>query len=147
MPKPGKDPLLSTSYCPISLLCPDSKILERLILPFLSASLPPSPNQHGFCPSHSTTTALLPTVSQVTDGFNARKPPRRTAIVAIDTAKAFDSVQHSLLLDSICDTDLHPNLVHWLAAYLRGCQCCVLWQGVSSPWRNVKTGVPQGSVL
>ena len=60
--------------------------------------------------------------------------------VAINISKAFDAVQHSLLLDQICNTDLHPNLVHWLAAYLRGRQSCVDWQGASSPWRNVKTG-------
>ena len=53
----------------------------------------------------------------------------------------------NLLLDSICDTDLHSNLVHWLATYLRVRQAWVTSQGVSFPWRNVKTGVPQGSVL
>ena len=84
---------------------------------------------------------------QIAEGFNEAKPSGRTATVAIDISKAFDSVNHTLLLDSICDTHLHPNLVHWVATYLRGRQACVTWQGVSSPWRNVKTGVPQGSVL
>ena len=146
VPKPGKPAPNSTSYRPISLLCPASKVLERCILPLLSP-LSPSSSQHGFRPNHSTTTALLPTVSRIANGFNERKPPLRTATVAIDISKAFDAVQHSLLLDQICDTDLHPNLVHWLACYLRGRQSRVKWQGVSSPWRNVKTGVPQGSVL
>ena len=71
----------------------------------------------------------------------------RTATVAIDISKAFDAVPHSLLIKEICETGLHPNLVHWLATYLRGRQSRVMWQGVLSPWRNVKTGVPQGSVL
>ena len=147
VPKPGKPPLISTSYRPISLLCPASKILERCVLPLLSPALSPSPSQHGFRSGHSTVTALLPTANRIANGFNEPKPPLRTATIAIDISKAFDAVQHSLLLDAICETDLHPNLVHWLATYLRGRQAKTTWQGVASPWRNVKTGVPQGSVL
>ena len=131
IPKPGKPTPISTSYRPISLLCPVSKILERLILPSLSSSLSPSPTQHGFRPLHSTVTALLPTVTQIAEGFNARKPALRTATVSIDISKAFDAVNHTLLLNQICDTNLNNNLVHWLAAYLRGRQCQVIWQGVT----------------
>ena len=47
----------------------------------------------------------------------------------------------------VSNTDIHPNLLHWLAAYPRGRQCRTIWQGVPLPWRNIKTGVPQGSVL
>ena len=147
VPKSGKPAPVLTSYRPISLLCPASKLLECCLLPLISPSLTVSPSQHGFRPCHSTSTALLPTTTQIASGFNAPKPPLRTATVAIDISKAFDAVQHPLLLDSICDTDLHPNLVYWLATYLRGRQARVTWQGVSSPWRNVKTGVPQGSLL
>lgn len=147
VPKPNKPALISTSYRPISLLCPASKVLERLILPLLSPALAPSPSQHGFRSLHSTSSALLPTVTRIANGFNERKPPLRTATVAIDISKAFDAVQHSLLLNQICDTNLNSNLVHWLAAYLRGRQARTIWQGAFSSWRNVKTGVPQGSVL
>ena len=80
-------------------------------------------------------------------GFNQRKPPLRTATVAIDISKAFEWVDHTLLIDAVASTDLHHNLVRWTAAYLRGRQSQVTWQGISSNWRLVKTGVPQGSVL
>ena len=46
--KPGKPADMGTSYRPISLLCPEFKVLERLLLPSLSASLKPNQNQHGF---------------------------------------------------------------------------------------------------
>ena len=94
VPKPGKPAPVSTSYRPISLLCPASKLLERCLLPLLSPSLTVSPSQHGFRPQHSTSTALLPTVTRIASGFNAPKPPLRTATVAIDISKAFDAVQH-----------------------------------------------------
>ena len=71
----------------------------------------------------------------------------RTATVCVDISKAFEGVDHDLLLQSISATDLHPNLVHWLAAYLRGRQSRVTWQGKESTWRICRTGVPQGSVL
>ena len=46
--KPGKDPSISTSYRPVSLLCPAAKIMERLILPILQTHLPIPTFQHGF---------------------------------------------------------------------------------------------------
>ncbi|KAF2346022.1 Short-chain dehydrogenase/reductase SDR, partial [Trinorchestia longiramus] len=59
IPKPGKPPSLSSSDRPISLLCPAVKVLERLLLLQLTAAIPLSDSQHGFCPFHSTS-ALLP---------------------------------------------------------------------------------------
>jgi hypothetical protein len=52
--KPGKPASQSTSFRPISLLCPAAQIFERLLLPDISQSLPPSDYQHGFHPMHST---------------------------------------------------------------------------------------------
>ena len=50
--KPGKDSSQSTSYRPISLLCPASKVLEALILPSINEFLSPAQDQHGFRPRH-----------------------------------------------------------------------------------------------
>ena len=145
--KPGKSPECSKSFRPISLLCPAVKILERLILPSLTSSLPTAASQHGFKPLHSTTTALFPLVSQIVRGFNDEKPPRRTAAVSVDISKAFDSVRHSHLIDKASRTDLHPNLVRWLSAYLRGRSAACVYLGVRSSFRLVRSGVPQGSVI
>ena len=147
VPKPGKDPLLASLKRPISFLCPASKLLERVALPFFVLSLSQTASQHGFCQHHSTSTALLPTASHIAQGFNKRKPPLRTATNAIDIAKAFESVHHSIHLDKAYQTELHQNLLHWLATYLRGHQSRVIWQGAMSTWRIVRRGVPQGSVL
>ena len=85
------------SHRPISLLCPASKVPERLILPMLTTTPIPNYTQHGFRPRHSTTTALLPLSTAIAVGFNQRKPASRTAALAIDFAKAFDSVDHQTL--------------------------------------------------
>ena len=123
------------------------KVLERLILPYLNASLSKAPSQHGFSPHHSTTSCLLPITQRVTDSFNNRKPARRVGLCAIDFSKAFDTVDTTILLRKVADSNLNPAIVRWLTAYLRGRQACVLYMGSRSPYRTSFAGVPQGSVI
>ena len=145
--KPGKPANQAGSYRPISLLCPEVKILERLNLPVLKASLTPADSQHGFRSQRSTVSALLPLSNQVASGFNEKKPAKRTGLLCVDLAKAFDVVTHHKLVDKISRTDLNPNMKRWLVAYLRDRKVRCLYQGESSKWRKLKMGVPQGSVL
>jgi hypothetical protein len=105
--KPGKPAEVSTSYRPISLLCPAAKILERLLLPDITEALKPADCQHDFRP---------PISAMISSGFNHSKLPLRTVVVALDLSKAFDTVNLlllplPLLLEQITQTDLHPNLV------------------------------------
>jgi hypothetical protein len=89
------------------------------VLPSITAALPAFQSQNGFRPFRSTTTAFLPLVSQISEGFNEKKPGNRSAAVAVDISKVFHTVNITLLLDMISDYDLHPNYVRWLATYLR----------------------------
>jgi hypothetical protein len=145
--KPGKPADVGSSYRPISLLCPAAKVLERLLLPLISEALPKSETQHGFAPQHSCTTALLPIVTGIAIGFNSPKPARRTAVCALDISKAFDSIDHTLLIEQISSTTLHSNLVRWLAAYIRGRTARCSFGSVLSAPMIIRSGVPQGSVL
>ena len=74
LPKPNKDLKQSTSYRPISLLCPAVKILERLVHPIFTKHLPNAKHQHGFRPFHSTTTALSTLEFYISDSFNQNRP-------------------------------------------------------------------------
>ena len=74
IPKPGKDTSQGTSYRPISLICPATKVLESLFLPTINKYLIPAHDQHGFRREHSTTSALLQLTTDVAVGFNQRKP-------------------------------------------------------------------------
>ena len=147
VPKPGKPQDQGLSYRPISLLCPEVKILERLLYPSFSASFDASPNQHGFRPGRSTITALLPLTTQVAEGFNAPKPASRTGLLSIDLSKAFDIVDRAKLMEKINRTNLHGNLKRWLLCYLRDRRVRVQYQGCFSKWRKSRLGVPQGSVI
>jgi hypothetical protein len=148
IPKPGKSLHLSTSYRPISLLSPDIKILERLLLLFVnSPAYPLSSTQHGFRPFRYTTSALLPLATVAANGFDEKKPPTRTGAVAVDISKAFDAVNHTLLLKQVSSSDINSNVVRWLATYLRGRSASCLYHSSKSPPLIIHSGVPQGSVL
>ena len=139
--KPNKPADQGKSYRPISLLCPEVKVLERLNLPILRASLSPSPSQHGFRGNHSTITALIPLTSQIIRGFNEKKPALRTGLLCVDLQSAFDVIDHHKLLWKINSTDLNPNLKRWLVAYLRDRRVRCLYQGEASKWRKGKMAV------
>jgi hypothetical protein len=136
----------SKSYRPVSLLSPCIKVLERLILPILNEHLVDHPNQHGFRPLRSTVTALLEVNSRIAAGFNQEKPPSRTVLLQIDLSKAFDMVNHELLLRDLNQSSLPGAVIRWLSCYLHGRQSRVLFRNCMSKARNVHTGVPQGAV-
>ena len=71
----------------------------------------------------------------------------RTAAVAIDFSKAFDSIDHNILLTKICNSNLEPNTVRWLTNYLRGRTSSCQYLTSISRRRIVRSGVPQGAVL
>ena len=147
LPKPNKDLKQSTSYRPISLLCPAVKILERLVHPIFTKHLPNAKHQHGFRPFHSTTTALSTLEFYISDGFNQNRPPKRTVLATLDLSKAFDVVCHRSLVELVHDTPLPRSLVRWLSNYLNGRQAATSFREHTSPHRIIDCGVPQGSVL
>ena len=106
IPKRGKDASQETSYRPILLICPATKVLESLFLPTLNKYLIPAQDQHRR--EHSTTSALLQLTTDVAVGFSKRKPPDRTVCVAVDLSAAFDTVCHNNLLLKINRSQLSP---------------------------------------
>ena len=71
--------------------------MESLLFPTVNNHLLPSADQHGFRHGHSTTSALLQLTSDIATGFNQRKPPHRTACVAVDLTTEFDIVNYNVL--------------------------------------------------
>ena len=144
--KLGKATDQAASYRPVSLLCLEIKVLERLLLPTLKASLSLAPSKHGFWKNRSTVTALMPVATAVAQGFNRPKPATQTGLPCVDLSKTFDMVEHATLLRKIGFTDLHPNIKRWLVTYLRDRKIRCLFGGSHSRWRKMRVGVPQGSV-
>jgi hypothetical protein len=90
---------------------------------------------------------MLPIDTKVAIGFNAAEPALRSVMCAVDFSKAFDLVNHTLMLEQIAVSTLHPNIIRWLSAYLKGRSVSCVWGSATSPGRIIYTGVPHGSVL
>jgi retron-type reverse transcriptase len=145
--KPNKDLNQGTSFRRISLLSPLAKTLEKVILPQLTANIPNNTSQHGFKSKHSTTTALHSINNTITTGFNKKKPPERTTAVALDMSKAFDTVNHHILLQKLLMTKTLNNVLKFIANYIKGRTAYTLYNNSQSRKRFIKTGVPRGGVL
>ena len=144
--KPNKDQSSSQSFRPVSLLCPAVKIFEKLLSPLLDQHLPIPDFQHGFRSDHSTVTALQDFSQDIANGFNKNKPPDRTVLLQIDLSKAFDMVDHNLLLTDIWNSTLPTSIKRWFKSYLHGRQSKVKFRNSTSKARNIRAGVPQGAV-
>ena len=132
----------------ISLLPIPAKILEKLVLKSLRSKLESEygPSQHGFRSLHSTTTALVDLVDQVTGILDSRSSSG-AAILSYDFSRAFDNVSHSLLLKCFQKKGFPDAFVSWLQSYLSGRTAVVRIYGEQSSKISILKGVPQGSVL
>ena len=67
--------------------------------------------------------------------------------MAVDFSKAFDTVDHIVLLSCLLDTTMDSNSIRWICAYLRGRTASCSYNRKQSDGVHVRQGVPQGSVL
>ena len=143
-----------TNYRPISLLLTISKLLEKLMYKrtyyFLEQTDQLYHSQYGFRKSHSCETAIMELVSSIIkgkdDGFY-------TLALFIDLSKAFDTVDHKILLDKLDKHGIRGVAKEWFRSYLTNRQMRVKC-GVSrtgkyehSKYQPLSHGAPQGSCL
>ena len=137
-----------TNYRPVSLLPQFSKLLEKLFSirfdSFLDKFKILSENQYGFRKNRSTSDALLELVEKVTNAVDQKK---YTVGVFIDLKKAFDTIDHSLLLKKLEFYGVRGIALKWLTSYLGNRKQYVDINGELSMYLTVLCGVPQGSIL
>ena len=100
--------------------------------------------QSGFRSGDSTVMQLVYIVNKIYDCLDRGNEVRA---VFLDISKAFDKVWHAGLLAKMKNLGVGGTLLNWFESYLKSRQQRVVIEGSSSSWKEVKAGVPQGSVL
>ena len=137
------------SYRPISNLNFISKILERIIHTRITSHLQSFPSicpfQSAYRKFHSTETALLRIQNDLLLAINQQK---LSALVLLDLSAAFDTIDHNILLACLSSTfGITGSALNLLTSYLTDRSQSVSINSHSTPPSQMKTGVPQGSVL
>ena len=136
------------NYRPISLLSIFDKIIEKLMYSRLYAFLEKHnilyDQQFGFRKHKSTIHSLLQITEQI---INSIDKGMHGCGIFIDLKKAFDTVNHSILLRKLEHYGIRGISLNWFASYLSNRKQYVYYNGHSSEIKSIKCGVPQGSVL
>ncbi len=137
-----------SNFHPISVLPVLAKVFESLIhhqiYSCLTAHSLLHPCQSGFRPSHSTQDTLLKTVD---DWRIALDRGEYVGAILIDLSKAFDSIDHAILLSKLSAYGLLDTELNWFKDYLTGRMQRVCVDSTFSNWTRITRGVPQGSIL
>lgn len=144
-------------FRPISLVSTLSKVFEKAVLTrlrtFLETHNVLSLNQHGFIKNRSTTSAILSQINNIVEDLDKG---RCVTGLFFDLSKAFDMVNHDILLEKLSHVGIRGVAQNWFASYLRNRQQFVVLPDIdgcgylrrqASSGALIKKGVPQGSVL
>lgn len=134
------------NYRPISILPAIAKIFDKIIYFYIRDKTLNllTEHQHGFRAGKSTLSNLLEFSEYTTHNMMGGG---QVDAVFMDLSKAFDKINHSILLSKLLQLQLHPNLVCLIQSYLNNRIQIVCVYGEKSSPIMPKSSVPQGSIL
>ena len=136
------------NYRPISLLPVISKVFEKIVFDQLYQYFTDNDliftSQYGFRKLHSTELASIELIDRIAQYMDSGKLPLS---IFLDLSKAFDTLDHSILLDKLKFYGISNTPLRWFQSYLRSRQQFVEFDGTCSGITFINTGVPQGSIL
>ena len=101
-------------------------------------------SQHGFRKRRGCLTQLLNHMDNI---FNELNSGNEVDVVYLDYSKAFDKVNHSILLAKLDKLGIRGKVLEWIKDFLSGRYQTVVVEGEKSSFEVVRSGVPQGTVL
>ena len=136
------------NFRPISQLPLPGKLIEKIvhkrITTYVNTNNILNCNQNGFRANHST----QDTVSKFTDDIALNINNNKCTLATfIDFQKAFDTVNHTILIDKINSIGIKENNIIWLKSYLTNRKQVVIANGFASMEGTITCGVPQGATL
>ena len=100
--------------------------------------------QYGFRKNNSTTYLMLDLFDEI---YNSKSKNCKPAIIFLDVKKAFDTVNHNILLKKLEHYGIEGVVLQWFNSYLSGRHQCTKVNGNVSKFMKLSSGVPQGSIL
>ena len=139
------------NYRPISLLSTISKNFERVMFTqlysYLNANNLLSEQQYGFRLQHSTELACVKLVDYITTEMDNIKKIKSPTTIFLDLSKAFDTLNFNILLNKLQYYGIHGFSLSLIRSYLTNRFQYVQFENFESDLLEIKTGIPQGSVL
>ena len=139
---------LFTNYRPVSLLSQFSKIIEKLFANRLDSFINKhgliNNCQYGFRSNRSTSLALIEYIEEISNSIDNKNV---TIGVSIDLKKAFDTIDHGILIKKLDCCGIRGIAKTWLQSYLQNRFQYVEFGNSKSELLKITCGVPQGSVL
>ena len=136
------------NYRPISILPVLSKVLEKHVheslMDFLHGNNLLHKTQSGFRAQHSCETAL---VNMIDLWLNAIDNGKMAGVVLVDFKKAFDLVDHQILINKMEIYGIKDEALMWFDSYLTNRKQLVSVHNNMSDFKQISCGIPQGSIL
>jgi len=143
-----ENPLETSNYRPIAILPNVSKIFEKAILEkvnkFIKTENILPECQYGFRKFRSTKDAMLDLRLKL-ESINNQK--RKCCLIMLDLSKAFDKVNHKILIEKMKNLRFPISLVNYISSYLNDRMFCTKIKNTYSNYYECHSGVPQGSIL
>ena len=143
-----EDDTIVGNYRPVSLLPAISKLFEKItfnqLYEYFQTNKLFHVSQYGFRQQHSTEFAALELADRV---FRELDNKNISVAVFMDLSKAFDTLDHSILLQKLQFYGIHDIELNWFESYLSDRYQFVEIDGIKSDLNRLYTGVPQGSIL
>ena len=136
------------NYRPLSVLTCFAKIFEKLmykrLINFIDKNGILSKHQYGFRKNRSTEHAIIEMVDKITKAIDQGK---YTVGVFLDLSKAFDTIDHRILIRKLEYYGIRGITKSLFENYLKDRKQIVKYNSVQSTEKTILTGVPQGSIL
>ena len=133
------------NYRPISVLPVLSKVFERVVFDRLYSFMDKCKlfydKQFGFRPKFNTILAIIELTETVRFSRN------KISCVLLDLQKAFDTVDHAILLEKLEIYGVRGICLEWFRSYLSDRTQVVKIENIFSEFLDIECGVPQGSIL